>query len=62
MFGQENEEVQPDTPHTDVPSEQAENFYDYTPIFEEAWELANEYFVEQPLDGDVLIQARAEDE
>lgn len=46
----------PTTQSTDVPPGSAANFNDYVSIFEEAWGLANQYFVEQPLDGDILIQ------
>ncbi|MEE4194901.1 MAG: S41 family peptidase [Anaerolineae bacterium] len=31
-------------------------FSDYAGIMEEAWQLANQYFVDQPLDGELLIE------
>ena len=35
---------------------QSDDFYDYAPIIEEAWNLAHQYFVDQPLDNELLIQ------
>ena len=39
---------------TPVPGVRSE-FDDYAPIMAEAWQLANQYFVVQPLDGELLI-------
>jgi carboxyl-terminal processing protease len=44
------------TPPAVEDSGNTKNFTDYSPVFEEAWDLVNQYFVEQPLDGEVLIQ------
>lgn len=39
---------------TPIPGVRSE-FDDYAPIMAEAWQLANQYFVVQPLDGELLI-------
>ena len=51
---EESEDTEPEQDSAQPPFEKA-NFFDYEGIMAEAWDLANQYFVDQPLDGELLI-------
>ena len=54
-------EAEEESTNTEPPDDSSQasfekaNFFDYDDIFAEAWDLANQYFVDQPLDGELLI-------
>lgn len=51
----ENADSTPLPEATPAPAERAD-FDDYAPVMAEAWQLANQYFVDQPIDGELLIE------